>query len=213
MSDMHLQARVGPDDGTAAAGTSLAVRRSRLGGLLTAPISARYQEAVLRGNVYGVASQAGVTSQAGLSATTPVLTLFNPRNSKTRFALWYAAASMAVVNVAAAAVWLAANTNTDAAEVTGTATTTHRNMLLGSGKGPAAKPLLVATLPAAPVAVSLLGIGLTGAITVATGAPAFARWFDGSIIMEPNTAISIQTSTASGAAGLWCEYIWEEFPA
>ena len=213
MSEMHLQATVGPDDGTAAAGTSLAVRRSRLGGLLTASISARYQEAVLRGNVYGVANQVGVTSQAGLSATTPVLTLFNPANSKTRFALWYAAASMAVANTAAAAVWLAANTNVSAAAVTGTAATAHRNMLLGSGKGPVGNPLLAATLPAAPVAVCLLGIGLTGAITVATQAPVFERWFDGSIILEPNTAISIQTSTASGTNGLWCEFIWEEFPA
>ncbi len=210
MSEMHLQATVGPDNSNPAAGTSLAVRRSPEGGSYSAAITARYQAAVLRGNVYGVANQVGVTSQAGLSATTPVLTLHNPSGSGTNAVIWYAAGTYAVANTAAAAVWLAANTIVTAAAPSGTATTTHRNMLLGSSNNPKMSPLLAATLSAAPVAVSTLGIGLTGAITVATQAPAIERWFDGGVIVAPGATISIQTSTASGAAGLWCELIWEE---
>ncbi len=212
MSEMHLQARVGPDDGTAANGSSLALKRSRIGGALTAPISARYQEAVLRGSVYAVANQAGVTSQAGLSVTTPVLTLYNPLDSGTNGVLWFAGGSFAVANAAAAAVWLAVNTDVSDAAVTGTATTTHRNCLLGSGANPNLSPLLAATLAEAPVAISTLGIGLTGAITVATQTPMHGRWFDGGVILKPGTSVSIQTSTASGTAGLWCEFIWEEIP-
>jgi hypothetical protein len=38
------------------------------------------------------------------------------------------------------------------------------------------------------------------------------RWFNGGLILKPGTNLSIQTSTASGATGTWCEYIWEEIP-
>jgi hypothetical protein len=167
------------------------------------------REAVLRGKAFAVANQAGVTSQAGLSATTPVLTLYNPAGSGVNGILHYAGAAMAVVNAAAAAVMLAANTALTAAAVTGTLTTTHRNLKLG-GAEPTLRPFLAATLPAAPVGICLLGMGLTGAITTVPGLTPFGRWFDGSLVITPGSAISIQTSTASGANGLWCEYVWEE---
>jgi hypothetical protein len=53
-------------------------------------------------------------------------------------------------------------------------------------------------------------MGLTGAITVQTGHAPYHRWFDGCLVIAPGTAVSIQTSTASGASGLWSEFIWEE---
>ena len=96
--------------------------------------------------------------------------------------------------------------------MTGTLTTSHRNMKLGSANNPACVPLLAATLPAAPVGLCLLGTGLTGAITTVPSVTPLGRWFDGSIELAPNTALSIQTSTASGASGTFCEYIWEERP-
>ena len=170
------------------------------------------QAAVAKGRVYAVASTAGVTSQAGLSATTPVLTLYNPLGSGVKGRLWYAGALLAVANVAAAAVWLAVGTDTAAAGVTGTVTTVHRRTRLGSilAQGNAIQVLTAATLPAAPVGIALLGIGLTGAITTLPSIAPMGRWFDGAIEIMPGTNVSIQTSTASGAAGLWCDYVWEE---
>lgn len=205
----QLQGTIGAATGTAL-GQSHAVRTNRSAAFLNAPISARFQEAVLRGSCFGVASTAGVTSQAGLSATTPVLTLYNPASSGKNGILWYAAASFAVANTAAAAVWLAVNTNAVAAATTGTATSVHRNLLLGSANNPAITPLTAATLPAAPVGVALLGIGLTGAITTETTAKLIGGWLDGAIVIGPGCSVSIQTSTASGASGLWCSYMWEE---
>lgn len=213
MTDMNLLATVGPDNNNPGAETSRALRLSPEGGVYVADITAPYQAAVLRGNVYGVANQTGVVTKAGLSATTPVLTLFNPADSGVNLVLWYASAIFMVVFPAAAEIWLAANTDTAAAAVTGTATTTHRNMLLGASGDPKASPLLAATLPAAPVAVSQLGVGLTGAISTIPVIQAVERWFDGGIIMKPNTAISIQTGTVSAAVATLCEYIWEEVPA
>jgi hypothetical protein len=188
------------------------LRQSPDGSLVVTGGGGYFQEAVRNGKVFAVANQAGVTSQAGLSATTPVLTLANPSGSGVNCILWYAGASFSVAFAAAAAVWAAVGTNPAAAAVTGTLTTAHRNLLLGGGN-PAVVPMLAATLPAAPVAVSLLGMGLTGAITTVPQLQTLERWFNGAIILQPGTNFSIQTSTASGASGTFCEYIWEEVPA
>lgn len=168
--------------------------------------------AVERGRCFIVANQAGVTSQAGLSATTPVLTLWNPLGSGVRGRLWMAKAHFEVAFAAAASVWLAAGTNSVAAAVTGTLTTTHRNLKLGgtNAQGNKIVPLLAATLPAAPVAIDLLGVGLTGAITTTPALAPMVQWYGGSVLIEPGCNISIQTSTASGASATLCSYIWEE---
>jgi len=172
--------------------------------------NALFQEAVLNGQVYAVANQTGVTSQAGLSATTPVLTLYNPLGSGKNAVIWYAGAIFLVAFAAASAIYVAVGTDVQSAAVTGTLTTTHRNLKLGMTQSPAVRTYLAATLPAAPVAVSLLGAGLTGAITTAPAIKPIGRWFNGSIVLKPGTNLSIQTSTASGASATLCEYIWEE---
>ena len=208
-----LQGIVGAaNPGQVTAGQSLGVRLNRLGALSTSQSQGTYQDAVDRGFVFGVCNQSGITTQAGLSATTPALTLFNPPSSGVNMCLWYAGATFSVAFAAASAVFVAVNTNTAAAVVTGTATTAHRNMKLGAASNPACVPLLAATLPAAPVALCLLGTGLTGAITTVPSVTPLGRWFDGSVILTPNSAVSIQTSTASGASATFCEYIWEERP-
>lgn len=191
-------------------GATEEARGTMSGALRVAQDHAKFHEAVEQGNVFGVANQTGVTSQAGLSATTPVLTLYNPLGSKKQAALWYAGAIFTVAFAAAAAIYLAVGTNVQAAAVTGTLTTTHHNMKLGVSDSPAVKSYLAATLPAAPEAMSLLGVGLTGAITTTPTSQPISRWFDGSIILCPGTNLSIQTSTASGASATFCEYIWEE---
>lgn len=172
-------------------------------------VSAPFSAVVARGRCFAVANQAGVTSQAGLSLTTPVLTLANPAGSGVRGKLWYASATFTVAFATAGAVWLAANTNPVAAVVTGTETTAHRNLKLG-GPQPGIVPLLAATLPAAPVAIDQLGVGLTGAITTLPHLPPLEKWYYGAVLIEPGTAISLQTGVASGASGMFCAYIWEE---
>ena len=180
--------------------------------LATAQRHGLLHDAVMRGRCFAVANQTGVTSQAGLSATTPVLTLYNPASSGVNCSLLYAGAVCIVSAATAGAVFVAVGTDTAAAAVTGTLTTAHRNLLLGSSSNVAAKTFLAATLPAAPVAVSILGALLTGAITTIPHQAGIERWFNGSIILKPGTNLSIQTGVASGASGLLCEYIWEEIP-
>lgn len=187
-------------------GTQLRPALSRRGETI---VSNRLAEAALRGKAFAVANNAGITTQAGLSATTPALTLYNPAGSGVNGFLHFAGVNFSVAFAAAAQVYLAANTNVAAAAVTGTASTITRNLKLG-GANPTLQALLAATLPAAPVGVCLLGVGLTGAITTVPYAQTLGRWFDGCLVIAPGTAISIQTSAASGTSGTWCEFVWEE---
>lgn len=171
-----------------------------------------YFDACSRGNVFHVANQSGVTTQAGLSATTPALTLFNPTGSGVNGVLLYAGYVNSVAFAAASVVWLGANTNLKAADVTGTLASAARCGFLGNGATSKIQAFTAATLPAAPVGVAILGVGLTGAITVSTNLPPTGRYFDGSIILKPGSAISFQTSTASGASGFFGEFVYEEVP-
>lgn len=174
-----------------------------------------FAAAVERGRCFIVCSQSGITTQAGLSATTPALTLANAAGSGVRGRLWYAGATFTVAAATAGAVWLAVGTNTVAAAVTGTLTTAHRNCKLGgtTTAGNKIDPFLAATLPAAPVGVALLGSLLTGAITTQMVISSVGRWFYGAMTIEPGTNVSIQTGVASGASGTFCEFIWEELDA
>lgn len=180
------------------------------GSALVKQAGSAFEEAVNRGNVYGGANQTGVTSQAGLSATTPVLTLYNPAGSGKKGVLWFAGTAFTVAFATAGAVWLAQGGSLEAAAVTGTLSTAHRNLLTGRADGNKIRLLTVATLPAAPVGIALLGAGLTGAITTLPYAVALERWFNGAYVLKPGYNFTIQTGVASGASGMFCEFIWEE---
>lgn len=207
---MDLEGRVGRQ--TLGAGVRGQLALGKSGAALTQD---DFAAAVEAGKVFIVCNQVGITTQAGLSATTPALTLYNPAGSGVRGRLWYAGCVNEVVFAAAASVWLAVGTNTVAAAVTGTLTTAHRNLKLGgtSAQGNQIVPLLAATLPAAPVGIALLGVGLTGAITTSPTQLPLGRWFNGGLILEQGCNLSIQTSTASGTVSTSCEFIWEEFAA
>ena len=170
-----------------------------------------FAAAVEDGNVFGVCNQAGATMAAGLSLTTPLLTLANPAGSGVHGRLWYAGFVNEGIVTAAGSVLLAAGTNTIAAVVTGTLTTAHRNLKLGglNAQGNKIVPFTLATLPAVPVAVALLGVQLTGALTTVPGFNALGRWFNGSIMIEPGCNLSIQSLANINSAGL-AEFIWEE---
>lgn len=196
----------------ALAGSVNPARGDESGALVVTQGHGSYQEAVDQGNVFGVANQVGVASQAGLSATTPVLTLYNPAGSLKKLAVWYVGCVFNVAFAAVAAVFVAVGTDVVAAAVTGTLTTAHRNLKLGTVSNPAARTLLAATLPAAPVAIGLLGSGLTSAVNLLPVTPMLERWYNGALILLPGTNLTLQTLAASGAAGMFCEYIWEELP-
>lgn len=169
---------------------------------------ARFQDAVLRGNVFSVVDTAGHTSPAGLSTSPINVSLYNPVGSNTLAVIWRADIFAIVAFTAAAAVWLAVLTSATATTGTNLAAT---NMLTGASNTSVCKGLTTATLAANPTQVMLTGAGLTGAITVETMAKnGGAGWVDGAIVLSPGQTLVVVTSTASGASGLLCGFAWEE---
>ena len=77
------------------------------GGVHVAMVGTPLEEAVERGNVFAFAAAATVTTQAGLSVTTPAHTVANRIGSGKVVKLWYAGATSLVAAAAGAAVWLA----------------------------------------------------------------------------------------------------------
>lgn len=206
---IDLVGKMGPRPG--GDGNEEVLRLGREGALVVSDAHGRFFEAVSRGNCFSAANATAVASQAGLSAATPILTLYNPKDSGVLGVLMFAGVTQLVAFAAAAAIWLAANYNVAAADVTGT-DAVPRNLLIGNNKKSALQAYLAATLPGVPSAIAVLGSGLTGAITTLPNVPVIGRQFDGGVVLRPGSAISIQTSTASGAAGLMAEYAWEEVP-
>lgn len=167
--------------------------------------SAAFDAAVERGNVYVAANQTTVVTQAGLSATTPALTIANRNKSGKVVKLWYASACGLVAATAAAEIWACLG-GYSATAVTETTAATVRNMKTGDSSLPGVAALAVATLPAAPVAIGQLGAQLTGAITTVPTVQPFERWYNGSLWINEGYNFSIQSSTATT---LFCEYIFE----
>lgn len=176
------------------------------GVLPVAQAGALFDAAVERGNVYVTANQTTVTTQAGLSGTTPALTIANRVGSGKQVRVWYVAACGLVAAAAGAEIWACLG-GYSATAVTETTAATVRNMKTGDAAAPPGIACLaVATLPAAPVAIGQLGAQLTGLITTVPVVQPFERWYHGALRINPGYNFSIQTSTAST---LFCEYIFE----
>lgn len=144
-----------------------------------------------------------VTTQAGLSATTPALTLYNPTASTVNLVLMSINIAFTAAPAAATTLALAWNVNTAAAPSSTTAATVTSN-LVGTTSAPIGQCYRVATLAAAPVAFVYLG-GILAASS--TGLVKVERYFDGEFIITPGTAISVQTTTA---AAVLCSLTWKE---
>lgn len=176
------------------------------GSMLTSRADADFDEAVERGNVYWTANQSTVTTQAGLSATTPALSIAVKPGAKKEIRLWYVSATSLVAPGAAAALYGAVG-GYSATALASVTNATVRNAKTGDSVLPDGIDCAsIATLPAAPVAVTILGAQQTGAVTVAPQGLFVAHWYHGSLRLQAGFNFSIQTSTAST---LFCSYAFE----
>ena len=198
MVDLNLQDPSGND---------IQARGNSLGQLIVAPGGSAYEEAVSRGNVYVVAAQATVATQAGLSATTPAMSIANRNASGKIVKLWFARWETLVSASTAFQAWLAQG----AVNATAVTETTPSTDVVNAKTGAIGNPTgvgvsIVSTLPAAPVAVALLGGASSAAITVGLLNAAGERWFNGSLWLPAGANWSIQTSTAGT---IFSEFIFE----
>ncbi len=162
-------------------------------------------QGVLDGQVYTGANPLGtpVTTQAGLSATTPALTLHNPAGSGVNLVLIDAEVAFAAAPAALCNVCLAYDPSVPTA-------LTPANVLnnsIGNANAPLGKCSRIATLGAAPVAFELLGTVLAAA---AVGqVPPLKLESNGKHVIQPGQNISVQTSSA---ASVLAKFTWKEVP-
>lgn len=166
----------------------------------------RYQEAVLRGNVYMASTQAGVALSTALSTTQTGFTLSNPAGSGVNLVILDAMIALTTAPAGASSLLWAANVNPIATAVVQTTPLTVRNALIGASSAAAGLAASAVTLPAAPVVVRPVGGG-----PVATGSvnAAFIRdEIAGGIVLAPGTAISLSALTTAISAIIGV--VWEE---
>ena len=202
---MELTAKTGKQ--SVADGVQTPLRSVKNGSLLVADGYPRYMQMALDGELYIGANLGGtpVTTQAGLSATTPALTLYNPVGSGVNLVLVTVCVDITTAPAAAAGFMLAKNL----VNATAPATTTNATMYnanLGSNKVPLGQCYRVATLAVEPTAFRFIG-GTTGAAAIS--AVQLIDHVDGEVIISPGVAISIQ---ATSAAACLCSFTWLEVP-
>ncbi len=180
-------------------------RASRDGHQITQAGHARFMQAVYDGNVYTGSNPQGtpVNTHAGLSATTPVLTLYNPLGSGVNLVLWKASVGLNAAPNAATIIALAMNLPTAAAPTNLTAAT-QQNNLIGNTSTPKATCYRVTTLDTAPIAFDYLCA--VSAASLIDFVPAMF-FFDGCFVVGQGVAISWQSTTA---ASLLTSITWEE---
>ena len=200
---MLIQSKVGKTNNSK--GSNPDLRSGNGGELIVGNAGAKYMEAVLNGNVYIGANLGGtpVTTQAGLSATTPALALYNPIGSGVNLVLLTVTVDITTSPAAASGLMLAYNL-ANAAAPTLTTLANVTNALVGNLKLPVGQCARVSTLAAAPLALRMLG-GTTGAAAI--GGVQLIDKVDGEIIITPGVAISIQ---ATSATALLSSFTWEE---
>lgn len=186
-------------------GTNPNLRSSDYGELVVLQGGGKYKEMSLKGDVFIGANLGGtpVTTQAGLSATTPALTLYNPVNSGVNLVLMTVCVDITTSPAAAAGLMLAYNL-ISAAAPTSVTNATITNAIIGGNKAPSGKCYIVATLAAAPLAFRMIG-GTTGAAAI--GAVQLIDHVDGEVIIPQGGCISVQSTSA---AAILASMTWEE---
>lgn len=202
---MKIQSKVGSV--LAYGGAELDLRSERSGALVVSSSHGEWQEAVLSGNVYIGSNLGGtpVTTQAGLSATTPALALHNPVGSGVNLVLLEVTVDITTSPAGAAGFMIAYNLK-GAAAPTAVTLANVTNGLLDNGKLPIGQCYRISTLAAAPLALRFIG-GTTGASGI--GAVQMIDKVNGGIVLPPGVVLSVQ---ATSAAACLCSFTWEELP-
>lgn len=202
---MKLELKVGKSNYSI--GSNADLRGGRKGEVLSSPMNSKYSQMTLDGECFIGSNALGtpVTTQPGLSATTPALTLYNPATSGVNLVLLKVNIGITTAPAANTVLALAYN----AIDTVGPTSTTAANVvssLIGSQTSPLGKCSRIATLTAAPTAFKYLGGILAAAST--TGYD-ISENIDGEVIIAPGTAISIQSTTA---VAILASFTWQEIP-
>jgi len=204
---MKVEGRVGAI--TASVGDEEPVRLHTDGALVTRGSSAKYEDAVLAGNVYVASNQAAVALTAAMATTYTGLCLFNPSTSTKNLVLLGAGYSTTVAVPTATVIGLMTGTVVTAATMTAAASITPRNRLVGSTNTSVAIVDDGCTLNGTPVLEQTFGSAWTEATTAGTVGP--VTWVDmnGSLALKPGSYVAFYSFAANTAAFI-CSFLWKE---
>lgn len=208
---MLVQGSVGqPSTTSIQPGVTPTVRQGQLGEVIMQELHGRYYETAYRRNQFNAATQAGVTTSAGLGTAVTGLILTNPTSSTVNLVPNKIGYAFNAAPAATMVIGLAFNTSTTA--VTQTTAITPRNNFLG---GQTAQGLVASsvTLPSAGIISHIFG----SVDYIATPANYLAKPvalidLEGSIVMPPGSYLHLYTSTASAASSTFASIQWEEIP-
>ncbi len=210
---MLIQGQVGSVASTTsiAAGTQTVLRQGNMGDAIASELHGKYYETNYRRALFNGAMVGQITT-VGLATTYTGLCLSNPIGSTVNLVINKVGYAFAVAFAAASVIGLMTGYNSGT-NVTHTVAVTPRSQFFGVGSSGTALLDSSATLPTAPTLNTILGVGLTGAITTTPGIGPTIVDLDGSIILPPGAYCAFYTSTVSGAASGAFSFQWEEVPA
>lgn len=193
---------------TSADGAVNPARSGKTGELIVASGHGLYYEPSIRRTIFSGAIVGQVTT-VGLNTTYTGLCLSNPVGSPVNLVLNKVGYAFLVAFAAASAIGLMTGFNAST-NVTHTTPVTPRSQFFNSTGGGVGLLDSAATLPTAPTLNTILGAGLTGAITTTPFGLGSLTDIEGAIILPPGGYCAIYTSTASGAASGAFSFQWEE---
>jgi len=205
------QGKVGPVTG--GDGTVQNLRLGRDSAIVTQDAHARYQEAVVRGNVYtGTAIQitivAANNSPLGAGGT-PVVGIFNPTSSGKNAVIWRAVAATASGTPAAQpfCIW---NVIPAPAGITAAGTSGVNNFTFAAA-GSQMKLFSNAAWTGSSAATALRPIGGITAVAAGSTNPTVSEETAGEIVVPPGAAAGIACGNAAGTTWiLSASMTWEE---
>jgi hypothetical protein len=199
-----LEANVSEQDWSLGQGTNAAVRQSRKGAIYVAQAAAKYQDSVLRGNVFFACNPALHALSVDFNTTTTGFVLTNPPASGKNL-------SLLQIRVMAASAPSGITTITLGGISTGAVTHTTALIVYGAKGGAlgANSVALVDEHATTPQHVAWRPLG--GQVAASSITPAqIVDNVDGAIILTPGASCSISALTT--AINAICSITWEELP-
>jgi len=205
-----LQGQVGIQN-AAEGGNPITVRMGRGGDVLTSQLHGDYREAAFRRAIFVGSNGATPTvTTVALATTYTGLALINPAASTVNLSVLKVGLSFLVVFPAVSTLGIMTG-HSPLGTTTFTAAATDGLNSVFPGQRGQGRAALSATLVGTPQLHTVVGSGLTGAVT--TVPTQFALYdLEGSLEIPPGGYAAIYTSTVCGAASMCASFMWEECP-
>lgn len=192
-------------------GSVVQARSGRQGDQIVSELHGRYYETTSRRNIFVGSNGATPTvTTVAFAATYTGLALINPAASSVNLSVLKVGLSFLVVFPAVSTVGVMTGHSPLGTTTFSVAATDGLSSVFNGPRGQG-RAALSATLVGTAQLHTVLGSGLTGAVT--TSPTGWALYdMEGSLLIPPGGYAAIYTSTVCGAAGMCASFMWEEIP-